>query len=75
MHCDLVTLVPEFLDHGIVGVLVRHVECAMNGTPVRVLISLWEQLVLVETPVLIVDSVIESDDDHLKKNNIARNAP
>ena len=65
VHCDLVTLVPEFLDHGIVGVLVRDVKCAMNGTTVRVLISLREQLVLVETPVLIVDSIIESNDDHL----------
>jgi hypothetical protein len=30
-------LVPELLDHGVVGVLVRHVESGVDGTAVGVL--------------------------------------
>ena len=59
-------MVPQFLDHGIVGILVGDVECAVDGATVGVLVSLGKQLVLVETPVLIIDSVIKSDDDHLR---------
>jgi hypothetical protein len=34
---ELPHLVPEFLDHGIVGVLVGHVEGGVDGAPVRIL--------------------------------------
>ena len=38
----------------------------MNRTPVGVLVVGREQLVLVQRPVLVVDSVVEGDDDHLR---------
>ena len=69
-------LVPELLNHCIVGVLVGCVEGSMNGAAIWVLECWGEDFVLVETPVLIIDSIVKSDDNHLWhicRKNSARN--
>ena len=58
MYRNLVSLVPQLLDHGIVGVLMGHIESAMDWAPVRVFVVGWEQFVLVERPVLVIDSIV-----------------
>ena len=65
MSLDTTDLVPELLDHGVVGVLMGHIEGAVDWASVWVFVVGWEQLVLVERPVLVVDSIVEGDDDHL----------
>ena len=45
----------------------------MYGAAIRVLVCWREELVLVETPVLVIDSIVEGDDDHLR--NICREHP
>ena len=55
----------SFTHHGVVCVLVRDVECGVDGAAVGVLPAGLEELVLVELPVLIVDCVVEGDGDHL----------
>ena len=69
-------LIPQLLNHGIIGILMGGVESAMNWTSIRVLVAWGEDLVLVQTPVLIIDSIIKSDDNHLRnicRKNSARN--
>ena len=51
-------LVPQFLDHGVVGVLVGHVESAVDGTAVRVLVVRREDLVLQESVLNLLESCL-----------------
>jgi hypothetical protein len=62
---NFVPLVSHLLHHGVVCVLVRHEVGGVYGAAVRVFPRLREELLLVETPVIVVDGVVERDDDHL----------
>lgn len=64
MDSDLVTLPVHFLDGGVVSVLVGHEEGGLDIATVRILPFSVEDL-FVETDVVVVDSVVEGDSDHL----------
>merc|ERR550539_10341 len=65
VHGDLVSLVPQLLHHGVVAVLVRDVERPVDWTAVRIFVAWREEFVLVEVPVLVVNSIVEGDCYHL----------
>ena len=62
--CELVALPVQLLDGGVVGVLVRHEEGALDLAAVRVL-HLSAEDVLVQVDVVRVDGAVEGDGDHL----------
>lgn len=64
MRGNFVTIVPQLLHVSIVGVLVRQEECRRNGASVRVG-SVGGEDFLVDLPVFVVDSIVESENDHL----------
>ena len=63
MGRNLMSKTLHVLDRGVVGVLVGHEECPLDGTSIGVL-SACEKLVI-KLDVVIVDGIVESDHHHL----------
>lgn len=64
MDSDFVSFTMRFLNSGIVGILMGVKESRLNIATVRVF-ALPIEYILVEFNVIVVDSVVESDCDHL----------
>ena len=64
MDAKLMSMIPKLLNHCIVSVFMTQVECCMDRAPVWVLpVSIKQPLV--QWPVVRVDSIVESDHNHL----------
>lgn len=65
MHSDLVSLAVSFLHSGVVGVLVGHEVGGLDVATVGVLAFAVEHF-FVQFDVVVVDSVVEGNRDHLR---------
>lgn len=65
VNSNLMTVLPQLLNLLVVGVLMRGKESSANWAAVGILSVGCEDLILIELPVLDVDGIIESHDDHL----------
>ncbi len=66
MDGDFVSLVPQFVDHGIISVFMRDIKGSMNGTAIRIFVGRWEDPLLVQLPVVIIDSIVKGDVNELR---------
>lgn len=64
MRSNFVTIAVEVLNLRIICPLVRNIECASNGTSVRVSTVLLKKT-LVDGAIEVVDGVVEGKNDHL----------
>ena len=60
------SLVPQFVDHGIISVFMRDIKGSMNGTAIRIFVGRWEDPLLVQLPVVIIDSIVKGDVNELR---------
>ena len=62
---NFVALVRQLVHHGVIGKLMGHKKCAMNGTAIGIFVLAGENTLLVQLPVIIVDRIVKGDVNEL----------
>ena len=62
---DFVALVRQFVHHGVIGKLMGHKKCAMNGTAIGIFVLAGKDSLLVQLPVVVVDRIVKGDVNEL----------